>query len=182
MSTSIARRYAQALLDIGVEQDKSDVLGEQLSALADLYSGSREFQITMLNPGIKSEERKDLMRTIASKFGLDPMMLNFTLLLLDNERFKHIESIYREYQRLADERAGHVRAEVRTATTLGPAQRDALAKQLKHLTGATTIELQTEVDPSLIGGVVAKVGGMVLDGSVHHQLEMMREAILHDRT
>lgn len=179
MSTApVARRYATALLQIGVERENFDELREQLSALAGLFAASREFKNTMLNPSIKLDERKDIMRAIADKLGLDPMVRNFMLLLLDNERVRYLGDIAEEYQRLADERAGRVRARVTSAATLDMTQRLAIKKQLQALTGADEIELEVGVDPELIGGVVARVGGLVLDGSIRHQLETMRASLL----
>lgn len=182
MSTTaaIARRYAQALLDIGIEQDIFEQFNEQLVALADLFRDSREFQITMLNPSIKLKERKAIMRKIAEQFGLHDIVRNFTLLLLDNERFRHIVEISEEYQRVADRRAGRIRAEVTSAVAMGDAQTEKLKAQLLQLTGANEIELTASVDADLIGGVVAKVGSIVLDGSVRHQFESMRSSILQE--
>ena len=134
MSTTaaIARRYAQALLDIGIEQDIFEQFNEQLVALADLFRDSREFQITMLNPSIKLKERKAIMRKIAEQFGLHDIVRNFTLLLLDNERFRHIVEISEEYQRVADRRAGRIRAEVTSAVAMGDAQTEKRRDQLDH--------------------------------------------------
>ena len=177
----VARRYAKALLEIGVERGIEERLRTQLTALAKAYAESREFRNTMLNPSIKLEERKEVMRRVAERYAFDPITRNFSLLLLDNERFRYIGEITQEFVRQADARAGRVRASVTSATELSMVQKTELKSQLARLTGARQIELETSVDASLIGGVVARVGGVVLDGSVRAQLDALRDAILEER-
>ncbi|MEC9397986.1 MAG: ATP synthase F1 subunit delta [Myxococcota bacterium] len=176
----VASRYAHALLEIGVEQKSFEKYREQLNALAKLFVESREFKNAMLNPSIKLDERKAIMRAIASKVSLDPMICNFTLLLLDNERLRHIGDIASEYQRLADAHAGRIRAHITSAHALEAAQVTRIKMELKKLTGADEVEVDTSVDEELIGGVVTRVGGIVLDGSVRYQLESLRTSVLQD--
>jgi F-type H+-transporting ATPase subunit delta len=110
MIPPVARRYAQALLDIGVERGNLAVLQEQLKALGVLYASSRDFRNTMLNPSIKIDDRKAIVRKIAERYSLDPLVRNAALLLLERDRLRFIGSISSELDRLADERAGRVRA------------------------------------------------------------------------
>ena len=177
----VSRRYARALLQIGTERGNFDVLREQLSALAEAYASSREFRNIMNNPSVKIEERRAILTTIADKKGFDPIMRNFVLLLLDKDRFRFIQHIASEYERLADVSAGRVRAKISSAAELSNTQRLMLRKQIEKLTGANSVEIEAEIDPtSLLGGVVTRVGGMVLDGSVRTQLESMRASILNE--
>lgn len=176
----VARRYAKALLEIGVERGTVEKLREQLDALAGAFKQSREFRNTMLNPSIKLEERKEVMRKIASRYMFDEILRNFALLLLDNDRMRHVGDVSEEFGRLADLHAGRVRAHVTSATSLGLIEQTQIKEQIQKLTSAKSVELSTSVDPSLIGGVVTRVGGMVLDGSVKHQLDAMRDAILQE--
>lgn len=176
----VARRYAKALLEIGIERGTVEKLREQLEALAKAFKESREFRNTMLNPSIKLEERKEVMRQIAKRYMFDEMLKNFTLLLLDNERMRYVGDISEELGRLADLHAGRVRAHVTSAKPLGLIEQTQIKEQIQKLTSAKSIELSTSVDPALIGGVVTRVGGMVLDGSVRHQLDAMRDAILQE--
>lgn len=175
----VARRYAKALLDLGVEQSTYSLYREQLEALAQAYETSRDFRNTMLNPSIKLEERKEIMRKIAAKFGFDAMIRNFTLLLLDKDRFRLVSEISREYTRQANEKDGRLHAHVTSAKALTPLQLSRLTQTLAKLTGKK-IELESEVDPELIGGTVTRLGGVVLDGSVRSSLESMRASILQE--
>lgn len=174
----VAKRYARALLELGIERGNYEQMREQLSALAKAFDSSNELRNTMLNPSIKLDERKQIMRRIAERYAFDPMVRNFALLLLDNDRMRYIREISQDFQRLADVKAGRVRASVTSAKPLGMMQQAQLREQLMKLTGAKSIEIETKVDESLIGGVVTRVGGVVLDGSVKHQLEEMRAAML----
>ncbi len=181
MSTApVARRYARALLEIGTERGTVDKLRTQLDALAKAFKDSREFRNTMLNPSIKLEERKEVIRKIASRYMFDEMLRNLALLLLDNERMRYVGDVSEEFGRMADAQAGRVRAHITSAAPLSMVETTLLKEELKKLTDAKSIEVSTEVDPKLIGGVVTRVGGMVLDGSIKHQLESMRDAILQE--
>ena len=176
----VARRYADALLEIGAERGHVEKIREQIEAIANAFERSKEFRTTMLNPSIKLSERKAVMRQVAGRYSFDPMVTNFLLLLLDKDRARHLVDISHVLGELVDARAGRVRAEVTSATALNTAQTSQIKAQLLKLTGARSIELKAEVDASLIGGVIARVNGMVLDGSVRHQLEAMRAAILEE--
>jgi F-type H+-transporting ATPase subunit delta len=180
MSTPpVARRYAKALLDIGIDKGSYDAYGEQLGALGRAFTESKELRTAALNPSIKLETRKAILRAIAEKYGFDPVVRNFTLLLLDKDRFRFVADIAEEYQRQADAHAGRVRARVTSAVELTKAQTDTLRDKLAALTGKE-VTIEKSVDPELIGGVVASVGGVVLDGSVRHQLEQLKTTILQE--
>jgi F-type H+-transporting ATPase subunit delta len=177
MTPPVARRYARALLDIGVERGNLALLQEQFKALGELYKNSREFRNTMLNPSIKLDDRKAVVRKIAEKYTLDKVVLNASLLLLDRDRLRFIESISSELDRLSDLHNGRLRASVTSATALSAAQLEKLRQTLEARTGKK-VELESSVDASLIGGLVTRLDGKVVDGSVRGQLERMRASFL----
>ncbi len=180
MSTPpVARRYAKALLDIGIKKGSYDAYGEQLGALGRAFSESKDLRNAALNPSIKLETRKAILNAIATKYGFDQNVRNFSLLLLDKDRFKFVAHIAEEYHRMADVHAGRVRARVTSAVELSEQQANKLREKLAELTGKQ-VTLDRDVDPALIGGVVASVGGLVLDGSVLHQLEQLKATILQE--
>jgi F-type H+-transporting ATPase subunit delta len=178
-SGPVARRYAKALLMIGVEQKKVEPLRAQLSQLAGLFRDSAELRVVLLNPSIRLEERKAVMQQIVDRVKVDPIMRNFAMLLLDKDRFRYCEAISMEFNRMADELEGVVRAKATSAKALNIAQRASVKKALEELTGKR-VELEVDTDPALIGGVVARVGSIVYDGSVRTQLEMLKESILSE--
>ena len=173
----VARRYAQALLDIGVEQDNYTELREQLDELAQLFADSKPFRTALLNPSIRLEERRSIIRAIAKKRDWDQMVANFALLLLDNDRFRLVGTIAREFGKVVDAKSGNVRARVLSAVKLDDSQRSRLQKALGDITGKNVL-LDTKIDKGLLGGVVARIGGTVYDGSVRSQIDRLRESIL----
>ncbi|QDG50782.1 ATP synthase F1 subunit delta [Persicimonas caeni] len=173
----VARRYAQALLDIGVEQNNYEKLRDQLDELAEIYGQSKPFRTALLNPSIGLDERRKIVRAIAQKRGWHQMITNFALLLLDNDRFRLVPTIARTFGERVDEKAGNIRAKVTSAVDLNEAQKSNIRKALGEITGKNVL-LETDVDESLLGGAVTRIGSMVYDGSIRSQIERLRESIL----
>lgn len=178
--SQIATRYARAFYDLATERNLVGPLSSQLSQLAQLMGQSDVFHNTMLNPSLTLEERKQVLRTIAQKFSWNPLMMNFSLLLLDKNRFMVVPGIQAAFQRSADKAAGLVRASVTSAKALNMMQQAQIKRALSSLHDGATIELDSHVDPELIGGVVTRVDGKVYDGSVRTQLERLRTSILSE--
>ncbi|MFP4598443.1 MAG: ATP synthase F1 subunit delta, partial [Persicimonas sp.] len=122
----VARRYAQALLELGVEQKNYEELRAQIDELAAIYADSKPFRTALLNPSIQLEERRAVIKAIAQKHDWHPMIVNFSLLLLDNDRFRVVPTIASEFGRLVDDKSGDVRATVTSAVELDDAQRQAI--------------------------------------------------------
>lgn len=175
----VARRYAKAMLDIGTEQGSAEELREQLDAMAKLYRDSRPFRNALLNPSVKLEERRRVIKAIGQKLGLNEMLVNFVQLLLDNDRFRVLPDIAEQYSAMVDARSGRVRAQVTSAEPLDPAQQARLKAALGKLTGKDVL-LQTEVDQDILGGVVTRIGTTIYDGSLRTQLETLRTSILEE--
>ena len=178
-SDAIARRYAHALFEIGVEHDKLDVLHDQLDGVADAFETSTAFEHLLLHPGIDVDERREALRDIAGQWGLDAMLVNFLFLLLDNERVRKLPAIVSTYRELLDTKAGNIRATVTSAVELDGGEKRALKEVLSEKFGKEII-LTTEIDEDLIGGAVARIGGKVYDGSVRNELEQLKENILEE--
>lgn len=173
----VARRYAQAMLDIGIEQENYDELRDQLDELAELYQQSKPFRTALLNPSISLEERRSVVRAIAQKRDWNPMVVNFALLLLDNDRFRVMPAIATVFGRMVDAKSGNVRARVTSAVELDAAQKQKIQSALGEITGKNVL-LETDTDASLLGGAVTRIGSMVYDGSVRSQIDRLRESIL----
>lgn len=173
----VARRYAKALLDIGVEQNNYEKLRDQLDELAAVYEQSKPFRTALLNPSIGLDERRKIIRAIAQKRGWNQMITNFALLLLDNDRFRVVPTIARAFGKMVDEKSGNVRARVTSAVELDESQKTNIRAALGEITGKNVL-LETTVDESLLGGAVTRIGSMVYDGSVKSQIERLRESIL----
>ena len=174
---SLARRYARALLDIGVAQGTFEQLGTELDGLAALYSGSRDLAEALTNPVFGQAKRRAVLEAVLGRMGVSPVTRNFALLLLDRERVPYLPSIARELRAMVDERAGRVHATLTSARPLPPDHVAGVQAALEKATGKKIV-LEKKEDPALLGGVVAKVGDVVYDGSVRTQLEQMRERFL----
>jgi F-type H+-transporting ATPase subunit delta len=174
---SLARRYARALLDIGIAKGSYEQLGKDIDELAALYSGSRDLTEALTNPVFPMARRRAVLEAILERAGVSPVTRNFVLLLLDRERIPYLPAIGRELRAMVDERAGRVRALVTSARPLTADNVATIQAALEKVSGKKVL-LEKKEDPTLLGGVVAKVGDVVYDGSVRTQLEMMRERFL----
>ncbi|MFB6262990.1 MAG: ATP synthase F1 subunit delta [Bradymonadaceae bacterium] len=174
---AVAERYAEALYELGDEHGAVDAFRDQITGVAEAFEESGELRSTLLNPGIGVDERREVVRGLAEAWELDQMVLNFLLLLLDNDRVRDLPAIAEAFRDRIDEEEGNVRATITSAVPLDRGQKRAVKEVLGDLTGKNVV-LTTEVDESLIGGAVARVGGRVYDGSVRSNLERLKNDIL----
>jgi F-type H+-transporting ATPase subunit delta len=178
LSGSIARRYAKALFEIGVAEGNYERLGTELDDLANAYSTSSDLRVVLENPVIKVVEKQAILQAILPRVAPSPSVQRFARLLLDRGRIGILRAAARAYRELADQRTGQVRASVTSAAPLGAAELDRVRRALEGRTGRKVL-IAASVDPALIGGLVARVGDLVLDGSVRTQLEEMRRRLLN---
>lgn len=176
---SLARRYARAILDVGLSKGNHEQLGQELDDLSAAYAGSRDLSEALTNPAFPRAQRRSVLEAIVQRVGASRETRNFTLLLFDRERLPYLPAIARELRAMVDEKVGRVRASVTSARPLSADHIQAIQQALEKATGRKVL-LDKGEDPALLGGVVAKVGDVVYDGSVRTQLELMRESILQD--
>jgi F-type H+-transporting ATPase subunit delta len=176
MIVSVARRYARALLEVGVEQSAVDAFGAELAALVAAMTGSPDLRNVLTNPAFSREQRHAAFDAAAGVLKLSASVGNLMKLLVDRGRAAQVVDIARVYGELADDRAGRARAQVWTASPLSPELSSALEKALS---GAVKLQVtvQTAVDGSLLGGAVAQVGSYLFDGSVKGRLKALRREL-----
>jgi len=172
----IARRYAKALLIIGKEDDKAESYKEELDRFSDLIAREKELEQAITNPLYIVGGRKKVLQAVIDKTGISKVMASFLLLLFDKGRFGFLSDINEFYKKLADELKGVVRASLVSATELSSETVGKIRTTLSKKTGKDII-LEVEQDPSLIGGIVSRIGDLVLDGSIKTQLLNMRESL-----
>lgn len=177
VSGSVARRYARALLKIGLETKKLRPLLNEIERVSDAITTSSELRDVLANPMVRPSQRKKVLDAVIKRLGATKHTRNACMLLIERGRASIIPDIARELRVMVDEHEGMVRAEVVSATPLSKVYLDKLTKSLSDATGKK-IELTTKQDKSLIGGVVTRVGGVVYDGSLRTRVARVREEML----
>jgi F-type H+-transporting ATPase subunit delta len=173
---SLARRYARAVLELGIAQNALDKLGADLRILANALKTSSELVNTLTNPGFRRADRKRVIDALLDRVAAHPMTRNITYLLLDRERLASLPDISREVDAMIEARSGKVTAEVTSAAPLTPDQLTQITAQLQKLSGKQ-VQVVRKEDPALLGGVVAKLGDTVYDGSLRTQLRALRDQV-----
>ncbi len=173
---TIARRYAKALLIIGKEDGQAETYRDELDGFAKLMAKEKELEQAITNPLYGASGRKKVLETVIDKVGISKIVGSFLLLLFDKGRFDFLSVINDFYQKLADELKGVLRASLVSASELSSEIVEKIRTTLSKRTGKDII-LQVEQDPSLIGGIVSRIGDLVLDGSIKSQLLNMRESL-----
>ena len=173
---SISRRYAKALLMIGKADGKADSYKNELNGFAELIATETSLEQVITNPLYNAVERKKVLTAVIDKLNMSSVMASFLRLLFDKGRFVFLSSINEFYQKLADDLKGVARASLVSANDLSSESIDKIRKALSKKTGKDVL-LDIQTDPSLIGGIVTKIGDLVLDGSIKTQLLNMRESL-----
>jgi len=166
-------RYAKALFSLAQDQHKQAEVRAEIEGLASLFAESRELREALLTPLHPAAERKAALGALGDRLSLSPLVQNFLSYLIDQRRLIELGEIAEAYAELADTAAGLLTAEVVAASPLDERRKDRLRRALSERTGQE-VRLQIEVDPSLIGGAIAKVGDLVFDGSLRTQLGQLR--------
>ncbi len=179
-STSVDRRYARALFTLGVEDGAFAKYGDELGRIQQAFESSPELRDLWLNPANGREARLAVIDGLSSELALSPLVANTLRLLVERQRVTELPDIVRAYRTLVDEKVGRVPAVVTSAVPVTAGISAEIGSALAALTKKEVV-LETKVDPSLIGGVVAQVGGVVLDGSLKTQLELMRQTLRSTR-
>jgi F-type H+-transporting ATPase subunit delta len=164
------------LVEIGREKDALDRYARDLADLAQLMETSRDFREVLINPVFTKADKKRIAGSILKKLGTDQMVVNFVNLLIDRKRIDQLPGIEVWFRALVDEIRGITRGEVISAQKLDEDQLQRITAALAKTSGKEVM-LTAKVDPSLIGGVVAKVGDMVFDGTIRTQLNQLKESL-----
>jgi F-type H+-transporting ATPase subunit delta len=175
-STVLAKRYAKALFAVGKEDGAHEQYGAALNSMANLFASMPEVQDALTNPVYPVEARAKVMEHLVKSMGASPVMANFFQLLVQKKRANILPELAEGYQALVDADNNVVRGTVISATELAGDLSAKVKATLEKITGKQVV-LTTAVDPSIIGGMMAKVGDLVLDGSIKSQLTGLKESI-----
>jgi F-type H+-transporting ATPase subunit delta len=177
MSISVvARRYAQALLELGVEQGDLDRVVQDLATLAGAWESSADLRNAIENPLVSHAAKRAVVSDLTDRIGAATTTRQAVLLLVDRRRAKTLPLVARILRELADARQGVIRAEVTTASPLSEAFYARLQAQLERMTGKR-VAIDRSTDPSLIAGVVTRLGDRIIDGSLRTRLQSLRDAV-----
>ena len=170
-----ARRYAEAAFQVAERDDAFDTWRSELESAAAIASDD-EVGRMLANPAVALETRTEMAETIFGKV-VSPPVLNLIKLMLRRGRIHQLPRIAAEFRRLDNIRQGITPATATSAAPLTPDEIRAVTQRMEQLTGGR-IELDLQVDPSLLGGLVVRVGDRLIDGSVRGRLERLRNQLV----
>jgi F-type H+-transporting ATPase subunit delta len=173
----IAKRYATALLELGSEAGQLEQLVEEVARAAEAYESSAELRSAFENPLVAPQAKKAILADIAQALGLSTIARSFLGLLVDRRRIRALPPVAQRLREMADLRRGLTRAEVLTAMPLPEEYFEKLQRELERVTGRK-VALDRKLDPSLISGVLVRIGDTVYDGSLVARLKQMKETML----
>jgi F-type H+-transporting ATPase subunit delta len=169
LNSQVLEPYAQALMSLGQSNNLVDRFGDDVSGILSALRDSDELRQFVANPLVSADAKKGALEQIFGE-SIHPFTKKFLMLLIDRRRIMFLEGICKQYQVLLRKLKQTVLAEVISTVELSDAQRGTVCDKVKALTGAHEVELETRLDPSLIGGVIIKVGSQVIDASMRGQL------------
>jgi F-type H+-transporting ATPase subunit delta len=172
----LAKRYAKALFVVGTEENALDDYATTMQAFAELYANTPEVKDGLTNRLYPHDVRAKVMAEVVKSADVSQIMANFLNLLAEKDRANVIPEIAATFQAMVDDKNNVCQGTVISATGLSAALQDKTKETLEKITGKQIV-LNTEIDESIIGGIIAKVGDLVLDGSIKTQLEGLKESI-----
>jgi F-type H+-transporting ATPase subunit delta len=176
-SRGAAIRYARALFDVAQKEADIQTVGRELSEFARIVSSHELLMKSLSNPAVPTPRKRAVIEQLLARAGtMTPTLSKLLLLLADRDRLALLPELASSYEARLMEHAQVVRAELTSAVELAVDRVAALHQGLERVTGRQ-VQLQTRVDPSIIGGAVARIGSTVYDGSVTTQLQKVQERL-----
>lgn len=176
--TTIANRYARALADVIVERNETNEVVKELTGFERMMSEHPQLRDVFASPVIATERKRAVLGELLARIDLRQTSANFLRLLLDKSRLQDLDQMMQALSRELDIRMNIVSADVTTAREISQQEKDALQSRLKTATGKE-VRLQFRTDPAIIGGVVARIGSLVYDGSIKNQLAQMKRNLVN---
>lgn len=173
---SIVEPYAAALMSIAQSHDLTEKFGEDVRTILEMWESSEQLRSILTNPLVNPEVKKGVLRQITQD-RTDSYVQRFVFLLVDRGRIQFLDGVCQTYLSLLRELNQTVLAEITSAVELTEDERRAIAERTKAMTNARDVELQTRIDPDLIGGVIIQVGSQVIDASLRGQLRRIGLAL-----
>jgi F-type H+-transporting ATPase subunit delta len=172
--TGMAGRYATALYELAKENNATEEVSAALKIFRDMANESADLRRLIRSPVIAAEAQVRALDAIFAKAGISGITASFLKLVASKRRLFAIESMIRDFEKLHDADRGVKRAEVTVAHPLSDAHAADLQRTLREITGSKDVEVTTNIDPGIIGGIVVKLGSRMVDGSVRTKLNSIR--------
>jgi F-type H+-transporting ATPase subunit delta len=180
-ATLVAQRYARALAESIQEPEALDMARVRMERFAFLCREYAELYTAITNPAIVQKKRETILKDLLDLLEMSGPVQQFCLVLFRRHRFNLLHEVVDAFSRMVDELRGRIQADVTSAATLNEEQRSRLEQRLAEYC-ERSVQPVYHVDPDLIGGVVVRLNGTVLDGSLRAQLERLRDTLLTEET
>jgi len=176
IQASLAGRYAMALFELARDEKKLEAVGASLALVRQALTESEDFRALTASPLISREAAVRAVTAAADRIGLDPITRNFLGVVAQNRRLSQLGGIIRAFNALWAQHRGETTAEVISAHPLDDAQVAALKQNLRNRMGRD-VAVDLQVDPSILGGLVVKIGSQMIDGSIRTKLNTLAQAM-----
>lgn len=170
-------RYAKALFLLARESGRVEAVGDELNAFLEVLTAERRLNELLSRRWVEGAAKRSVARAVAERLGCSRLVKDFLGLVATRGRMDHLPAMARAYRDLVDREGGRVRAQVRSAVALTDTERGELAGRLARVVGKEVI-VEESVDSTLLGGFVAQIGSLVVDGSLDGQLARMRKRLV----
>lgn len=176
IEASLGGRYASALFQLARDDRQLQSVEDSLARVADTLANSPEFRRLTANPVLSRKDASAGIAAVAGSLGLDPLTTRFLGVLAANRRLNQLPQVIRAFRTLAANHRGETTAEVTSAHPLDDGQVAALKQQLRQRVGRD-VALHTHVDPSILGGLVVRIGSQMIDSSIRTRLNSLAHAM-----
>jgi F-type H+-transporting ATPase subunit delta len=180
MSSASAVRYARALFDVALKESDPGRVEQELSGITSLVKGHAELQTALESPGVPPVAKKAVVQALVERGQFTPPVGKLLVMLAERDRLTLLPAVLEAFRARLRAQQQVLEAEVTTAIPLEPQQEAALQQRLSAAT-ARHVTVTTKVDPALIGGVVARIGSTVYDGSLATQLVKLKGRLAENR-
>lgn len=175
--SATAKSYAKALFELARESDRMEAIAQELERVRALVASEPELRAFLGRPWVAGTAKHEVVQTIAARLEVSKLTRDFFALIAARGRIELLDAMADAYRGLVDAHLGRVRARVRTVLPLTDEERRILAARLSAALGNRTVLIEEVVDRSLLGGFVAEIGSLIVDGSLDGQLARMRQRL-----
>lgn len=173
---TVARRYAAALADVVTAKGEASEVRDELTSWENMMQSNPQLLEVFASPIVPYDQKRKVLNALIARARLRPTTANFLQVLLQNQRLAELGEVNKRFAQVMDERSGVVTAAVTTARPVSADSQEALRAKLSAITGKR-VNLSFATDEDLIGGIVARIGSTIYDGSVRNQLEQVKEKL-----